>query len=85
MRNADEDYFHDDPAEVSEKINIFSKGRLKIKLAGLALISVLSYSLLGSTFATNISMNTGRVEFGQGITQAAANFFGMSDVDRLEQ
>ncbi len=72
MRNADDEYFHDDPVDDSETKNIFSMGRLKIKLAGLALISVLSYSLLGSTFATNISMSTGRVEFGQGIAQATA-------------
>jgi len=72
MRNTSEDYFHDDPAEVSTKHGIFSKGRLKLQLAGLALISVFSYSVLGSTFATNISMSSGRVEFGQGIAQATA-------------
>ena len=72
MRNAEEEYFHDDPVDDSPSNNIFSKGRLKIKLAGLALVSALSYSLLGSTFATNISMSTGRVEFGQGITQVTA-------------
>ena len=72
MRNTEEEYFHDDPVDDSPSNNIFSKGRLKIKLAGLALVSALSYSLLGSTFATNISMSTGRVEFGQGITQVTA-------------
>ena len=72
MRNTEEEYFHDDPVDDSPSNNIFSKGRLKIKLVGLALVSALSYSLLGSTFATNISMSTGRVEFGQGITQATA-------------
>jgi hypothetical protein len=72
MRNAEEEYFHDDPVDDSPSNNIFSKGRLKIKLVGLALVSALSYSLLGSTFATNISMSTGRVEFGQGITQVTA-------------
>lgn len=72
MQNVEDEYFHDDPVEVSSKENLFTKGRLKIQLVGLAIISALSYSLLGSTFATNISMSTGRVEFGQGITQATA-------------
>jgi len=70
MKDTDDEYFHDDPVEDKSARNIFVKGKLKIKLAGLAIISVLSYSLLGSTFATNISMNTGRVEFGQGVTQS---------------
>jgi hypothetical protein len=72
MKDTDDEYFHDDPVEDKSAINIFAKGKLKIKLAGLAIISVLSYSLLGSTFATNISINTGRVEFGQGVTQSLA-------------
>jgi hypothetical protein len=72
MSNVNEEYFHDDPVDESPSRNIFSKGQLKLKLIGLALISALSYSLLGSTFATNISMSTGRVEFGQGIVQALA-------------
>jgi hypothetical protein len=72
MRNTDLEHFHDDPVEELPSKNVFSRGRLKLKLIGLALISALSYSLLGSTFATNISMSTGRVEFGQGITQATA-------------
>jgi hypothetical protein len=72
MSDIDDEYFHDDPVEESAAKNIFAKGRLKIQLAGLAVISVFSYTLLGSTFATNISMSTGRVEFGQGIIQALA-------------
>jgi len=72
MRDTNEEYFDDDPADDSPLKNIFSRGQLKIKLAGLALISVLSYSLLGSTFATDISMSSGRVEFGQGIAQVTA-------------
>jgi hypothetical protein len=72
MSDIDDEYFHDDPIEESAAKNIFAKGRLKIKLTGLAVISVFSYTLLGSTFATNISMSTGRVEFGQGIIQALA-------------
>jgi hypothetical protein len=72
MSDIDDEYFHDDPIEESAAKKIFAKGRLKIQLAGLAVISVFSYTLLGSTFATNISMSTGRVEFGQGIIQALA-------------
>ena len=72
MNDIEDEYFHDDPIEELPAKNIFAKGKLKIKLAGLAIISVLSYSLLGSTFATNISINTGRVEFGQGVTQSLA-------------
>jgi len=72
MRNTDEEYFHDDPVEELPARNMFLKGKLKFKLAGLAAISFLSYSLLGSTFATDISMSSGRVEFGQGIVQTIA-------------
>jgi hypothetical protein len=72
MEDVDDEYFHDDPVPDSRVQNILARGRLKFKLGGLALISVVSYSLLGSTFATNISMSSGRVEFGQGITQATS-------------
>jgi hypothetical protein len=72
MRNTDEEYFHDDPVEELSARNMFSKGKLKFKLAGLAAISFLSYSLLGSTFATDISMSSGRIEFGQGVVQTIA-------------
>ena len=72
MSDIDDEYFHDDPSEETPAKNIFAKGRLKIKLIGLAVVSVFSYSLLGTTFATNISMSTGRVEFGQGIAQTTA-------------
>ena len=41
-------------------------------MAALAAVSLLSYTLLGSTFATNLSMGSGRVEFGQGVTQTTA-------------
>ena len=72
MKDIEEEYFHDDPVEGLPARNMFSKGKLKFKLAGLAAISFLSYSLLGSTFATDISMSSGRVEFGQGIVQTIA-------------
>jgi hypothetical protein len=72
MRNLEDDYFHDDPVEAVPVKNVLSRGRLKIQLASLAAISIFSYSLLGSTFATNLSMGSGRVEFGQGSTQATA-------------
>lgn len=72
MRNTEDEYFHDDPVEVVPTKNILLRGRLKIKIAGLAIISIFSYTLLGSTFATNLSMGSGRVEFGQGTTQATA-------------
>ena len=72
MRDVGEEYFHDDPLQELSPRNIFSRGRLKIKLAGLAAISIFSYTLLGSTFATNISMSSGSIEFGQGINQTTA-------------
>ena len=72
MRNTEDEYFHDDPFEIVPIRNILLRGRLKIKIAGLAIISIFSYTLLGSTFATNLSMGSGRVEFGQGTTQATA-------------
>jgi len=72
VKDIEDEYFHDDPVEELPPRNMFSKGKLKFKLAGLAVISFLSYSLLGQTFATNISMSSGRVEFGQGVTQTTA-------------
>ncbi|CAB4573487.1 unannotated protein [freshwater metagenome] len=66
------EYFHDDPIEVAESKRLTSKFSLKTKLTGLALISFLSYTLLGSTYATNIQLGSGRVEYGQGVTQSTA-------------
>jgi len=70
--NENDEYFHDDPIEVTSHQIGLKKLPLRIKLAGLAVVSILSYSMLGSTFATNLSMGSGRVEFGQGISQATA-------------
>ena len=72
MENENDEYFHDDPIEVTSHQIGLKKLPLRIKLAGLAVVSILSYSMLGSTFATNLSMGSGRVEFGQGISQATA-------------
>jgi hypothetical protein len=72
MNNEEDEYFHDDPVEDLPVRKVLARGRLKIQLAGLAAISLFSYSFLGSTFATNISMSSGRVEFGQGMRQALA-------------
>jgi hypothetical protein len=61
-----EDYYHDD---VLEKAPQLKSRMLKIKLALLAIVAIFGYSTVGSTFATNIQLGSGRVEFGQG-TQA---------------
>ena len=66
-----DDYYADDLAE-EDSVGFLRNIPLKIKLASLGLISVLGYSMLGSTFASNLQLGTGRVEYGQGITQALA-------------
>lgn len=76
-RNSDEvdEYFTDDPDDFipnSRESGWLRKIPLKLKLISLALLSILGYSMLGSTFASNISQGTGRVEYGQAITQALA-------------
>jgi hypothetical protein len=68
----DIEYFDDDPELSEESVGLLRRIPLKIKLASLALVSILGYSMLGSTFASNIALSTGRVEFGQGTTQALA-------------
>ena len=68
----DVEYFDDDPEVSEESVGLLRRIPLKIKLASLALVSILGYSMLGSTFASNIALSTGRVEFGQGTTQALA-------------
>jgi len=67
-----DDLYNDDPSFQEDDLGILQRIPLKIKLASLALISVLGYSMLGSTFASNLQLGTGRVEYGQGITQALA-------------
>jgi len=67
-----DDLYNDDPSFQEDDPGILKRIPLKIKLASLALISVLGYSMLGSTFASNLQLGTGRVEYGQGITQTLA-------------
>ena len=66
------EYFDDDPELAEESVGLLRRIPLKIKLASLALVSILGYSMLGSTFASNIALSTGRVEFGQGTLQATS-------------
>jgi hypothetical protein len=67
-----DDFYDDDPSFEEDDVGLLQRIPLKIKLASLALISLLGYSMLGSTFASNLQLGTGRVEYGQGITQAMA-------------
>jgi hypothetical protein len=48
------------------------KFSLKTKLIALSLASVIGYSLSSTTLAGNITINSGRVEFGQGLSQTTA-------------
>ena len=66
-----DDYYADDLID-EPSVGIVKKIPLKIKLASLALVSILGYSMLGSTFASNLQLGTGRVEYGQGFTQTLA-------------
>jgi hypothetical protein len=64
-----EEYYHDDILDVAPR----NKSRmLKIKLAFLTAVAIFGYSTVGSTFATNVQLGSGRVEFGQG-TQATTS------------
>ena len=72
MKKEVDDYFHDDPTEEAPEKKIFSNSPLKLKLSGLALVSFLSYTLLGTTYSANIQFGSGRIEYGQGITQSIA-------------
>jgi hypothetical protein len=49
-----------------------SKKTLSIKLILLATISAFGYSTLGTTFATDVQLGSGRVEFGQGVLTSTA-------------
>ena len=57
-----EDYSHESKKKFS----------LKTKLIALGLASIVGYSLSSSTLAGNITINSGRVEFGQGLSQTTA-------------
>lgn len=72
MRKEEDEYFHDDPIENYVPRKIATRFPLKIKLTALALISFTSYTLLGTTYSANIQLGSGRVEYGQGLTQSTA-------------
>lgn len=65
----EDDHYFDDLDEVAPTR---PKLGLKVKLSMLTITSVVAYSLLGSTFASNVRLASGVVEYGQGITQATA-------------
>jgi hypothetical protein len=58
-----EEYWDD----VQEPTPRKSIGKLKIKLILLSILAIFGYSTVGSTFATNVQLGSGRVEFGQGV------------------
>ncbi len=62
--------YHDDghADETSKK----SKSKLTLKLVLLAVASFIGYSMLGTTFAANVQLGSGVVEFGQGVRLATA-------------
>lgn len=64
------DYYSDDKP-LDEK-NGKSGKVLSLKLAFLTLISAVAYSLVGNTFAANVQLGSGRVEFGQGVLTSTA-------------
>jgi hypothetical protein len=70
-REVDE-HFHDDPIEEFSSNKFSRRFPLKAKVSALALISFTSYTLLGTTYSANIQLGSGRVEYGQGVTQATA-------------
>ena len=59
-----DDYYWDDVPEVIPVKKSWKK--LNIKLVALTATAIFGYTTLGSTFATNITLSSGRVEFGQG-------------------
>lgn len=65
-------YYSDDPVYEEASRPQKSKKTLSFKLILLAVISAVGYSTLGSTFAANVQLGTGRVEFGQGVLAATA-------------
>ena len=67
-----DEHFHDDPIEEFAPNKKSRRFPLKIKLSALTLISFTSYTLLGTTYSANIQLGSGRVEYGQGVTQATA-------------
>ena len=66
----EEDHYFDDIDDYAAPQR--PKFPLKVKLALLTIASVFGYSMLGSTFAANVRLSSGVVEYGQGILQATA-------------
>lgn len=64
--------YHDDVENKEDEHKGKSKKTLSFKLTLLAIISAVGYATLGTTFATDVQLGSGRVEFGQGIIQATA-------------
>lgn len=64
------DYYSDD--KPPEGQNVKSGKLLSLKLVFLTLISAVAYSLVGNTFAANVQLGSGRVEFGQGVLTSTA-------------
>jgi len=64
------DCYHDDSHE--DQAPIKSKSKLTLKLVLLALASFIGYSTLGTTFAANVQLGSGVVEFGQGVRLTTA-------------
>jgi hypothetical protein len=64
-----DEYYFDDVQEHRPRKPI---KKLKIKLALLSVAAIFGYSTVGSTFATNVQLSSGRVEFGQGFLVSTA-------------
>jgi hypothetical protein len=70
--------YHDDPVDSyydghnESDANRKSKSKLTFKLVLLAIASFIGYSTLGTTFAANVQLSSGVVEFGQGIRVTTA-------------
>ena len=64
------DYYHDDSHVDDAPIK--SKSKLTLKLALLAFASLVGYTTLGTTFAANVQLGSGVVEFGQGVRMSTA-------------
>ncbi len=64
------DYYHDD--NHVEQSPVKSKSNLTLKLILLAIASFIGYSTLGTTFAANVQLGSGAVEFGQGVRLTTA-------------
>lgn len=72
MRDDDSlpEYYSDDVYGESRQPK--SRKVLSLKLALLTLISAVGYSLVGNTFAANVQLGSGRLEFGQGVLTSTA-------------